>query len=50
MGLTEAEDTRKKWQEYTEKPYRKDLSDPDNHSSVITYLKPDILDCKVSGP
>ena len=49
MDLTEAEDTRKKWQEYTEKTYRKDLSDPDNHSGVITYLKPDILDCKVSG-
>ena len=44
--LTEAEDTRKRWQEYTEL-YKKDLDDPDNYSGVITHLKPDILECKV---
>ena len=47
MDLTEAEDIKKKWQEYTEELYRKDLHDPDNHDGVITHLEPDILDCKV---
>ena len=47
VGLTEAEDTKKKWQEYTEELYKKDLHDPDNHDAVITHLKPDILECEV---
>ena len=47
MDLTEAEDIKKRWQEYTEELYKKDLHDPDNHSGVVTYLKPDILECKV---
>ena len=46
MDLTEAEDIRKRWQEYTEL-YKKDLPDPDNHDGVITHLKPDILECEV---
>jgi len=46
MDLTEA-DIKKRWQEYTEELYKKDLHDPDNHNGVITYLKPDILECKV---
>ena len=46
MDLTEAEDIKKRWQEYTEL-YKKDLHDPDNHDGVITHLKPDILECKV---
>ena len=46
MDLTEAEDIKKKWQEYTEL-YKKDLNDPDNHNSVITHLEPDILECEV---
>ena len=46
MDLTEAEDI-KKWQEYTEKLYKKDLNDPDNYDGVITYLEPDILECEV---
>ena len=46
MNLTEAEDIKKRWQEYTEL-YKKDLHDPDNHNAVITYLEPDILECKV---
>ena len=45
MDLTEAEDIKKRWQEYTEELYRKDLHDPDNHNGVITYLEPDILEC-----
>ena len=45
MDLTEAEDI-KKWQEYTEELYKKDLHDPDNHDGVITYLEPDILECE----
>ena len=45
MDLTEAEDTKKRWQEYTEL-YKKDLHDPDNHDGVITHLEPDILECK----
>ena len=47
MDLTEAEDIKKTWQEYTEELYKKDLHDQDNHSGVITYLEPDILDCEV---
>ena len=47
MDLTEAEDIKKKWQEYTEELYKKYLHDPDNHDGVITYLEPDILECKV---
>ena len=45
--LTEAEDIKKRWQEYTEELYEKDLHDPDNHNDVITHLDPDILECKV---
>ena len=45
--LTEAEDTKKRWQEYTEELYKKDLNDPDNHNGVISHLQPDILECKV---
>ena len=48
--LTEAEDIKKRWQEYTEELYKKDLHDPDNHSDVITHLKPDILECEVKWP
>ena len=47
MDLTEAEDIRKRWQEYTEKLYKKDLHDPDNHEGVITHLEPDFLECEV---
>ena len=47
MDLTEAEDIKKRWQEYTEELYKKDLHDPENHEGVITYLEPDILECKV---
>ena len=47
MDLTEAEDIKKRWQEYTEKLYKKDLHHPDNHNFVITHLVPDILDCEV---
>ena len=47
MDLTEAEDIKKRWQEYTEELYKKDLHDPDNHNGVITRLEPDILDCEV---
>ena len=45
MGLTEAEDIKKRWQEYTEKLYKKDLHDPDNHDGVITKLEPENLKC-----
>ena len=45
--LTEAEDIQKRWQEYTEELYKKDLHDPDNHNDVITHLEPDILECEV---
>ena len=45
MGLTEAEDIKKRWQEYTEELYKKDLYDPDNHDGMITHLEPDILEC-----
>ena len=47
MDLKEAEDIKKKWQEYTEELYKKDLHDPDNHDGVITHLEPDILEHKV---
>jgi len=47
MNLTEAEDIKKRWQEYTEELYKEDLHDPDNHDSVITHLEPDILECEV---
>ena len=45
--LTKAEDIKKRWQEYTEELYKKDLHDPDNHDGVITHLKPDVLECEV---
>ena len=45
--LTEAEDIKKRWQEYTEKLHKKDLIDPDNHNGVIAHLEPDILECEV---
>ena len=47
MDLTEAEDIKKRWQEYTEELYKKDLHDPENHNGVITDLEPDILECEV---
>ena len=47
MDLTEAEDIKKRWQEYTEELYKKDLHNPDNHHGVITHLEPDILECEV---
>ena len=47
MDLTEAEDIKKRWQEYTEELYKKDFHDPDNHDGVITDQEPDILDCEV---
>ena len=47
MDLTEAEDIKKRWQEYTEELYKKDLHNQDNHSGVITHLEPDILECEV---
>ena len=47
IDLTEAEDIKKRWQEYTEELYKKDLHDPDNHDGVITHLEPDILECEV---
>ena len=47
MDLTEAEDIKRRWQEYTEELYKKDLHDPDNHDVVITHLEPDILECEV---
>ena len=48
MDLTDAEDTKKRWQEYTEESYKKDLHDPHNHNGVITHLEPDILECEVT--
>ena len=48
MDLTEAEDIKQRWQEYTEELYKKGLHDPDNHDDVITHLEPDILECKVN--
>ena len=50
MDLTEAEDIKKRWQEYTEELYKKDHHDPDNHDGVITDLEPDILECEVKWP
>ena len=47
VGTYEVEDIKKRWQEYTEELYKKDLHDPDNHSGVITHLEPDILECEV---
>ena len=47
MDLTEADDIKKRWQEYTEELYKKDLHEPANHNGVITYLEPDILECEV---
>ena len=47
MDLTEEEDIKMRWREYTEELYKKDLNDPDNHDDVITHLEPDILGCKV---
>ena len=47
MDLTEAEDIKKRWQEYTGELYKRDLHDPDNHDGVITHLEPDILECEV---
>ena len=47
MDLTEAEDIKKRWQEYTEELYKKDLHDPDNHDGVIPHLDPDMLECEV---
>ena len=49
MDLTEAEDIKKRWQEYAEELYKKDHHDPDNHDGVITLLEPDILECEVKG-
>ena len=49
MDLTETEDIKKRWQEYTEELYKKDLHDPDNHDCVVTHLEPDILECEVKG-
>ena len=49
MDLTEAQDIKKRWQEYTEELYKKGLHDPDNHNVVITHLEPDILECEVKG-
>ena len=50
MALTEAQDIKQRWQEYTEELYKKDLHDPDNHSGVMTHLESDILEWKSSGP
>ena len=47
LDLTEAEDIKKRWQEYTEEMYKKELHDPDNHDGMITHLEPDILECEV---
>ena len=49
IDLTEAEDIKKRWQEYTEELYKRDLHDPDNYNGVITHLEPDILEFKVKG-
>ena len=50
MDLREAEDIKKRWQDYTEELQKKDLHDPDNHDDVITHLEPNILECRASGP
>ena len=47
MDLTEAENIKKRWQEYTEELYKKDFHDPDNYDGVVTHLEPDILECEV---
>ena len=47
LDLKEAEDIKKRWQEYTEEVYKKDLHDPDNHDGVITHLEPNILECEI---
>ena len=47
MDLTEAEDNKKRWQQYTEELYKKDLRDPDNHNGMITHLEPGVLECEV---
>ena len=47
MDITEAEDIKKRWQEYTEELYKKELHDPDNHDGTITHLEPDILECEI---
>ena len=47
MGLTEAEDIKKRWQEYTEELYKSDVHDPDNHNGMITQLEADILECEI---
>ena len=49
MDITEVEDIKKRWQEYTEELYKKDLHDPDNHDGVITHLQPDIVECKIKS-
>ena len=49
MDLTEAEDIKKRWQEYTEELYKKDLHNPDKHDGMITHLEPDILECEVKS-
>ena len=50
MDLTKVENILKRWQEYTEELYKKDVHDPDNHDGMITHLEPDILECESSGP
>ena len=50
MDLTEAEDIKKRWQEYTEELWKEDLYSPDNHDGVITHIEPDILECEVKWP
>ena len=50
MDLREAENTKKRWKEHTEKLYKEDLHDPDNHHGMITHLEPDILECEVKWP
>ena len=50
MDLTEAENIKKRWQEYTEELWKQDLQDPDNHDHMITHQEPDILECKVNRP
>ena len=50
VDLTEAEDIKKRWQEYKKELYKKDLQEPDNHDDMITHLEPDILECEVKWP
>ena len=50
IDLTETEDIKERWQEYTEELFKKDLHDPDNHNGVITHLEPNFLECKVKRP